>query len=56
MIDPIKNVATFCANRKVKIDEPDFWGKTPLHYAAQVAATISSIELLSKGAKIDAQD
>ena len=34
MIDPIKNVATYCANKKVKIDEPDFWGKTPLHYAS----------------------
>jgi len=34
MIDPIKNVATYCANKRVKIDEPDFWGKTPLHYAS----------------------
>ena len=50
MIDPIKNVATYLANRKVKLDEADFWGKTPLHYASQVAATISSIELISKGA------
>ena len=56
MIDPIKNVASYCANRKVKLDEPDFWGKTPLHYASQVAATISCIELISKGAKIDATD
>jgi len=32
--DPIKNVATFCSNKKVKIDEADFWGKTPLHYAS----------------------
>jgi ankyrin repeat protein len=34
MIDPIKSVAAYCASKDVLIDEPDFWGKTPLHYAA----------------------
>jgi len=34
MIDPIKNVASYCADKRVKIDEIDFWGKTPLHYAS----------------------
>jgi ankyrin repeat protein len=56
MIDPIKQVSAYCSQRNVKIDEPDFWGKTPLHYAAQVSATICSLELLNKGCKLEAKD
>lgn len=56
MIDPIKSVSAYCGNSDVQIDIPDFWGKTPLHYAAQVAATICSLELIAKGADLERED
>jgi ankyrin repeat protein len=33
-IDPIETVSSYCGYKDIKVDEPDFWGKTPLHYAA----------------------
>ena len=34
-IDPIETVSSYCGYKDIKIDIPDCWGKTPLHYAAQ---------------------
>lgn len=33
-IDPIETVSSYCGFKDILIDEPDCWGKTPLHYAA----------------------
>ena len=33
-IDPIETVSSYCGYKDILIDEPDQWGKTPLHYAA----------------------
>ena len=35
---------------------PDKWLKTPLHYAAQRCATISSLYILQRGAKLESKD
>ena len=33
-IDPIETVSSYCGYKDITIDEPDVYGKTPLHYAA----------------------
>ncbi len=54
--DPIDIVATLCANKDCEVDALDIFSKSPLHYAAQHGATISSLYLLGRGAKLDRFD
>jgi ankyrin repeat protein len=49
-IDPIETVSSLCARKDLDIEVPDKWNKTPLHYAAQRSATISSLYILQRGA------
>lgn len=55
-IDPIETVSSLCAIANLEIEVQDKWGKTPLHYAAQRSATISSLYILQRGAKLETKD
>ena len=55
-IDPIETVASYCAYKEVEVDHPDCWGKTPIHYAAQRGAMISSIYLLKRKVDLERTD
>ena len=55
-IDPIESVSSLCAIRDLDIEVPDKWNKTPLHYAAQRCATISSLYILQRGAQLESKD
>jgi len=55
-IDPIETVSSLCARKELEIEVPDKWNKTPLHYAAQRSATISSLYILQRGALIESKD
>ena len=55
-IDPIESVSSLCAIRDLEIEVPDKWNKTPLHYAAQRCATISSLYILQRGAQLESKD
>ena len=48
--DPIETVSSLCAIKDLQIEVADKWHKTPLHYAAQHSATISSLYILQRGA------
>jgi ankyrin repeat protein len=45
-IDPIEQVSSLCGCRGLDLDEPDKWEKTPLHYAAQRGASISTLYIV----------
>lgn len=55
-IDPIETISSLCAKKDLHIEVPDKWLKTPLHYAAQRSAAISSLYILSRGAKLESKD
>ena len=55
-IDPIETVSSYCAYKDVKVDEPDIYNRTPLHYAARRGSMISSIYLLKRKVDIDHKD
>lgn len=55
-IDPIETVSSLCAIKDLEIEVPDKWLKTPLHYAAQRSATISSLYILQRGAQLESKD
>ena len=55
-IDPIETVSSLCACKELEIEVPDKWNKTPLHYAAQRSATISSLYILQRGAQLESKD
>jgi ankyrin repeat protein/predicted DNA-binding WGR domain protein len=52
-IDPIETVSNIIARTGVKVDQRDNWGNTPLSYAAQRGAVISTLYLLKHEADID---
>lgn len=54
--DPIETVSSLCAIDGLDIDVADKWQKTPLHYAAQCSATISSLYILQRGAQLESKD
>jgi len=45
-----------CGQEGINIDEPDRWGKTPLHYASQRGASTSAIYLINSGADMEKKD
>ena len=49
-IDPIETVSSLCAQSTLEINVLDKWQKSPLHYAAQRSATISTLYILQRGA------
>ena len=53
-IDPIETVSSLCGQASLEIEVPDKWHKTPLHYAAQRAASICSLYLINRGANLEA--
>ena len=56
-IDPIEVCSMVVeAMGSKRVDEPDEYGSTPLHYAALRGATVSCLLLLQKGADINAVD
>ena len=55
-MDPIETVSSLCAQKKIEIDVPDKWNKTPLHYASMIGSTISTIYLIQRGASITSVD
>jgi len=55
-LDPIETISSLCAIDGILLDEPDVFGKAPLHYAALRGATISSLYLLQRGADIERAD
>ena len=55
-IDPIETVSSLCAKANLDIEVPDKWMKTPLHYAAQRSATISSLYITQRGALLESKD
>ena len=55
-IDPIESVSSLCACKNLEIEVVDKWQKTPLHYAAQRSATISSLYILQRGAQLESKD
>ena len=56
-IDPIEVCSMVVeAMGSKRVDEPDEFGSTPLHYAAYRGATVSCLLLLQKGADINAVD
>ena len=55
-IDPIEAVSLLCAKSSLDIDVPDKWLKTPLHYAAQRAALVSTFYLLERDANLESTD
>jgi len=55
-IDPIETVSSLCGQNNLEIDVPDKWQKTPLHYAAQRGASISTLYILNRGADLEAKD
>jgi ankyrin repeat protein len=55
-IDPIETVSSLCAQPSLEIDVADKWGKTPLHYAAQRAASICTLYILNRGANLESTD
>ena len=55
-IDPIETVSSLCALKNLEIEVADKWHKTPLHYAAQRSATISSLYILQRGAQLESKD
>ena len=55
-IDPIETVSSLCACKNLQIEIADKWGKTPLHYAAQRSATISSLYIMARGAQLETKD
>ena len=55
-IDPIETVSSLCAKSHLEIEVPDKWLKTPLHYAAQRSATISSLYIVQRGAQLESKD
>lgn len=56
-IDPIETVSSYCGMQSgTLIDEPDVYGRTPLHYAAQKGSMISSIYLINRKVDINAKD
>ena len=55
-IDPIETVSSLCAKPNLEIEVPDKWLKTPLHYAAQRSATISSLYIIQRGAQLESKD
>ena len=54
--DPIEIVTGLCADKKLKIDEGDSNGNTPLCMAAMKGATISSLYLLQRGANLEKEN
>ena len=54
--DPIETVSSLCAIKDLRIEVADKWHKTPLHYAAQHSATISSLYILQRGALLESKD
>jgi len=55
-IDPIETISSLCAKKELEIEVADKWLKTPLHYAAQRSATISSLYILQRGARLESKD
>lgn len=45
-----------CSYSNVKIDVPDKWLKTPLHYASQRGASICAMTLINRGSDKEAKD
>ena len=54
--DPIETVSGLCAYPDLQVNVVDKFKKTPLHYAASLGSTISSIYLINKKANLEAQD
>mmetsp|Transcript_43736 Transcript_43736/g.71094 ORF Transcript_43736/g.71094 Transcript_43736/m.71094 type:complete len:1503 (-) Transcript_43736:654-5162(-) len=54
--DPIESISSLCAIPGINIDVADIFGKTPLMYAAQRSATVSSLHMIQHGARLDAED
>ena len=57
-IDPIETVSNILAREKAlqSINVRDNWGNTPLHYASQRNAVISSFFLIKKGAELESEN
>jgi ankyrin repeat protein len=45
-----------CGIKGIVIDQPDHWGKTPLHYASQRGASICAMYLERRGANLESID
>lgn len=50
--DPITCVSGICEAKNLTVDVQDKWKRTPLHYAAIHASTISTLYLLKRGANL----
>lgn len=55
-LDPIETVSSICGQPGLLLDEADEWLKTPLHYAAQRGASISSLYMLQRGSNLEKTD
>lgn len=55
-IDPIETISSLCGQSTLEIDVADKWQKTPLHYAAQKGASISTLYILNRGSNLEAKD
>lgn len=55
-IDPIETVSSLCGIKGLKLDEPDLWERTPLHYASQRGASICAMYLEKRGACLESKD
>ena len=55
-LDPIETVSSMCGCQGLKLDEPDVWQKTPLHYAARRGASISTLYIVARGAALENTD
>jgi ankyrin repeat protein len=49
-IDPFETISSLLGYKECDLHVQDKYGRTPLHYAAQRAATISAIYMIKKGA------
>lgn len=55
-IDPIETVTSLCGQQGLEIEVADKWKKTPLHYACQRGASISTLYLINRGANLESKD
>jgi hypothetical protein len=55
-MDPIETVSSLCGQPGLEIEVADKWLKTPLHYAAQCGAAISTLYMIQRGAALESKD
>ena len=49
-------MSSLCGQPGLALDEADKWNMTPLHYAAMRGASISSMYMVARGAKLESVD